>query len=249
MLARKAQNKHRSTEWSWGISKDHGNPGYTPTPSAHKQREITWLDVANFSYCTACQAPNNWTEVESDSFFTRHFYRAVLQKIFLDKGVITKVYHSETDCGDGVGARRNDKESPFNMSTNPVIIGSLGKSCFKSFHAYVRGAIKKLASNQDTNEKYSAVIHEKMGDMTDDEIDAYAKAYAPRKRELSSIWTLMAFSAGVVESLIVTDRWLFLKEHGDVVQDCWVESVFDYKESPRNLVVVGIKKNKAAAGG
>lgn len=158
------------------------------------------------------------------------------------------MYHDKTDSGDGEGNRADGNESPFNMSTNPVIIGSLGKNCFKSFHAYVRGAIKKLASNHDSD-KYSAVIDEKMGDMTDDEIDAYARAYAPRKRELSSMWTLMAFSAGVVESLIVTDRWLFLKEHGDVVQDCWVESVFDYKESPRNLVVVGIKKNQAATTG
>lgn len=204
--------------------------------------------MLTFHIVQACQAPQNWTEVESDSFFTRHFYRAVLQKIFLDKGVITKVYHDKTDGGDGEVERRDGKESPFNMSTNPVIIGSLGKSCFKSFHAYVRGAIKKLASNQDSD-KYSAVIDEKMGDMTDDEIEAYARAYAPRKRELSSIWTLMAFSAGVVESLIVTDRWLFLREHGDVVQDCWVESVFDYSQSPRNLVVVGIKKNEAAMGG
>lgn len=159
------------------------------------------------------------------------------------------MYHGGTDSGGDGNHGENDKESPFNMSTNPVIIGSLGKSCFRSFHAYVRGAIRKLASNEDTNEKYSAVIHDKMGGMTDDEIDAYARAYAPRKRELSSIWTLMAFSAGVVESLIVTDRWLFLREHGDVVQDCWVESVFDYKESPRNLVVVGIKKSEASAAG
>lgn len=223
-------------------------PPFPPGPS-YEQKEIACLDVANIPYHTACQAPQNWTEVESDSFFTRHFYRAVLQKIFLDKGVITKVYHDKTDRSDGEGHGGHDKESPFNMSTNPVIIGSLGKSCFKSFHAYVRGAIKKLASNQDTNEKYSALIHEKMGDMTDDEIEAYARDYMPRKRELSSIWTMMAFSAGVVESLIVTDRWLFLKEHGDIVQDCWVESVFDYKESPRNLVVVGVKKNEAATDG
>ncbi|KAL1881841.1 hypothetical protein Daus18300_000894 [Diaporthe australafricana] len=207
--------------------------------SCHNDRGVRFNITARMM---ACQAPDNWTEVESDSFFTRHFYRAVLQKIFLDKGVISKVYHGKPDSSEGEGDEGNDKASPFNMSTNPVIIGSLGKSCFKSFHAYVRGAIKKLASNQDSNEKYSRLIHEKMGDMTDDEIEAYAKAYAPRKRELSSIWTMMAFSAAVVESLIVTDRWLFLKEHANVVQDCWVESVFDYKESPRNLVVVGIKK-------
>lgn len=57
----------------------------------------------------------------------------------------------------------------------------------------------------------------------------------------------MAFSAGVVESVIAVDRWLFLREQMDssgVVSECWVETVFDYKYSPRNLVVVGIKKTK-----
>lgn len=189
----------------------------------------------------ACQAPQNWTEKESDSFFTRHFYRAVLQKMFLDKGVISKVYHNQGENGTG----DNEKNSPFNMSTNPVIIGSLGKTCYKSFHTYVRGAIKKLTTNREYSQ-YSEIIQEKMGSVTDEEIETYAQAYAGRKRELSAIWTLMAFSACVVESLIVTDRWLFLKEHADVVQDCWVESVFDYKESPRNLVVVGIKRKDAA---
>jgi hypothetical protein len=27
-----------------------------------------------------------------------------------------------------------------------------------------------------------------------------------------------------------------------LVKDCWVEAVFDYQQSPRNLVVVGIKR-------
>ncbi len=81
-----------------------------------------------------------------------------------------------------------------------------------------------------------------MGDVTDEEIARYEREFLSRGREVSAIWTLMAFSGTLVESLIVTDRWLFLKEHTDVVRDCWVESVFDYKESPRNLVVIGIKK-------
>jgi hypothetical protein len=51
----------------------------------------------------------------------------------------------------------------------------------------------------------------------------------------------MAFSAGVVESVIVVDRWLFLKEQKEV-KNCWVEAVFDYEQSPRNMVVVGIKR-------
>lgn len=211
--------------------------------SNYKDRGIRFNITARMM---ACQAPQNWTEVESDGFFTRHFYRAVLQKMFLDRGVISKVYHNGTGAGEG-GQKDGgkDKESPFNVSTNPVVMGSLGKSCFKSFHAYVRGAIKKLTTNRDFSQ-YSKVIEEKMGGITDEEIEEYARTYGPRKRELSAVWTMMAFSATVVESLIVTDRWLFLKEHEDIVQDCWVESVFDYNQSPRNLVVVGIKKKGAA---
>ncbi|KAL2018027.1 hypothetical protein VTK56DRAFT_1343 [Thermocarpiscus australiensis] len=179
----------------------------------------------------ACQAPQNWSAEESDAFFTRHFYRAVLQKIFLDKGVISRIRHGQ----------EADSDSPFNSSTNPVIIGSLRRQCYTSFRAYVRGAIKKLTTNADFSQ-YSRVVQDKMGDITDDEIARYEEAFRYRKRELSAVWSLMAFSACVVESLIVTDRWLFLREHSDIVRDCWVETVFDYRESPRNLVVVGIKR-------
>ncbi|KAI1284796.1 methyltransferase domain-containing protein [Xylaria sp. FL0933] len=188
----------------------------------------------------ACQAPHNWTEAESDGFFTRHFFRAVLQKIFLDRGVISKIYHDGTKAEDRAG---DATQSPFNMSTNPVILGSLSKSCYKSLHAYVRGAITKLTTSSDHREQRD-IIQERLSDITDEEIAAYERQYGPRKRELSAVWTLMAFSAVVVESLIVTDRWLFLRQHPDVVQDAWVETVFDYRQSPRNLVVVGIKKAK-----
>ncbi|KAI1166328.1 methyltransferase domain-containing protein [Nemania serpens] len=186
----------------------------------------------------ACQAPYNWTEAESDGFFTRHFFRAILQKIFLDRGVISKVYHDDTWVGDETD---RSARSPFNMSTNPVILGSLSKPCYKSLHAYVRGAITKLTTSSDYHDQRD-VIKERMSDITDEEIARYESQYGPRKRELSAIWTLMAFSAVVIESLIVMDRWLFLRQHSDVVQDCWVEAVFDYRQSPRNLVVVGVKR-------
>jgi hypothetical protein len=81
-----------------------------------------------------------------------------------------------------------------------------------------------------------------MASITDKEIEEYALRYSPRKKELSVMWSFMAFSASVVESLIVVDRWQYLREHPDIVKDCWVEAVFDYRQSPRNLVVVGIKR-------
>ncbi|KAH8649614.1 methyltransferase domain-containing protein [Tricladium varicosporioides] len=168
------------------------------------------------------QAPQNWTAKESDSFFTRHFYRALLQKVFLDYGVVSKI--------------AEDEGGP--ESTQPIIIGSLRKSCYGSFREYVRGAMEKLKADPAR----TVPLGEQMENITDTEIEEYAEKYEIRKKELSTTWSLMAFSAGVVESLIVVDRWLFLKEHEELVKDCWVEPVFEYKQSPRNLVVVGIKR-------
>lgn len=191
----------------------------------------------------ACQAPQNWTQKESEGFFTRHFYRALLQKVFLDYGVVS----ISSESGD---------EQQKTTSTEPIIVGSLRKSCYNSFVEYVRGALSKLtatiggSSEECDGEcaegavkgKLAYQIHQKMGAITDAEIQAYEDGYRDRKKELSTMWSLMAFSAGVVESVIVTDRWLFLKEHPDVVKDAWVEPVFEYGLSPRNLVVVGIKR-------
>ncbi|CAI4210380.1 unnamed protein product [Parascedosporium putredinis] len=132
-------------------------------------------------------------------------------------------------------------ESPFDMSTNPVILGSLRRGSYDSFKGYVRAAVLKLTTNT-SYKQYAEVVERKMGNMTDEEIDGYEAVYGSRKKEIAVVWSLMAFSAAVVEAMIVTDRWLFLKEHSDLVKHCWVESVFDYKQSPRNLVIVGIKK-------
>lgn len=82
-----------------------------------------------------------------------------------------------------------------------------------------------------------------MGNVTDEEIAAYEERYELQKKELSVMWSLMAFSAGVVESLVVVDRWVFLREaveRGEC-REAWVQGVFEYAVSPRNLVVVGVK--------
>ena len=177
----------------------------------------------------AVQAPENWTATECESFFTRHFYRALLQRILLDRGIVGK----PTQDGDG------DGESPRGRSGAgaALTIGSLRKACYSSFTAYVRGAIAKLAEDQERGTE----IQRRMEGLLDDDISRYEDKFKGKKKELSVVWSLMAFSASVVESSIVVDRWLYLKEQA-AVSRCWVETVFDYKQSPRNLVVVGIKK-------
>lgn len=176
----------------------------------------------------AVQAPTNWGAEDSENFFTRHFYRALLQRVFLDRGVVGR---PTPDC---VGGR-----SPAGHSSGgtPIVIGSLRKGCYENFVSYVRGALTKLTADPDKGDLFT----EKMGDITDDEINRYYEEYKERKKDLSVIWSLMAFSAGVIEATIVVDRWLWLKEQ-DEVQEAWAEPVFDYRLSPRNLVVVGVKK-------
>ncbi|KAL9119417.1 MAG: hypothetical protein Q9187_004029, partial [Circinaria calcarea] len=178
----------------------------------------------------AVQAPQNWTVVTCESFFTRHFYRALLQRIFLDRGIVKRPT-AVAEVGGGGIARA------WSGTGQPITIGSLRKACYDSFIAYVRGAVAKIG----VNEEQGTLIRESMDSLTDEEIMLYEKMYESKKKELSIIWSLMAFSAGVVESVVVVDRWLYLKEQ-KIVKDCWVQTVFNYAQSPRNLVVVGVKR-------
>ena len=178
----------------------------------------------------AVQAPKNWTSQDSENFFTRHFYRALLQRILVDKGVLSKP-NFDADC-------RNAR-SPRGWSgpEQAIILGSLRKSCYSSFVAYVRGALAKLRDDMAHGDAIKGLEVR----LTDEDIAQYEATYIDKKKELSIVWSLMAFSAGVVESAIVVDRWLYLQEQEEV-KESWVEAVFDYERSPRNLVVAGIKR-------
>lgn len=201
----------------------------------------------------AVQAPFNWGREDSDLFFTRHFYRALLQRIFLDRGVVAPPVDASGMSGGAVSA--NGHTSHVNWTppngrgpglssdgtSTPLTIGTLRKFAYSDFLSYVRAAVDKLTSANSFCEVDPEFIKGKMDGLTDADIRDYEAKYAERKKELSVMWSLMAFSAGVVESIIVTDRWLWLKEQPEVEQ-AWVEPVFEYKYSPRNLVVVGIKK-------
>ncbi|RAL01873.1 uncharacterized protein BO80DRAFT_444128 [Aspergillus ibericus CBS 121593] len=174
------------------------------------------------------QAPYNWSRKDSEDFFTRHFYRSLLQRMLVDRKIVSKpknpdnLYEESTDLED---------------AGNPLIVGSLRKSAFVSFSAYAHAAVTKLGRDPNFGEKVKAG----MADLSEEDYDRYVKDYWYAKKNLSVVWSLMAFSASLVEAIIVVDRWQFLREH-ESVKECWVEPVFEYKESPRNLAVIGIKK-------
>ncbi|RMJ22360.1 hypothetical protein PHISP_06774 [Aspergillus sp. HF37] len=177
----------------------------------------------------ALQAPSNWSRGESENFFTRHFYRALLQRVLQDRKVVPKPVVPQ----DVYDLNPSDEES----SGNALTVGSMRKSAFTSFSAYLHAAVAKLSRDAIFGEK----VKERMSDISEEEIDRYVAEYWPAKKNLSIVWSLMAFSAVLAEAIVVVDRWQFLREH-DSVKECWVEPVFNYAESPRNLAVIGIKK-------
>ncbi|KAF2467868.1 uncharacterized protein BDR25DRAFT_291289, partial [Lindgomyces ingoldianus] len=201
----------------------------------------------------AVQAPQNWGPTDSELFFTRHFYRALLQRIFLDRGVVSAPVDPEDIVGGTVSASGHTSKVTWtppngrgpglssNGSTTPLTIGTLRKFAYSDFVSYVRAAIEKLTTPNSFCEIDPEFIAEKMEGLTDDDIKGYEQKYKEKRKELSVMWSLMAFSAGVVEAVIITDRLLWLKEQKEV-EEAWVEPVFEYSQSPRNLVVVGIKK-------
>ncbi|KAK9324429.1 methyltransferase domain-containing protein [Lipomyces orientalis] len=159
----------------------------------------------------ACQAPATWTCETRNNFFTRHFYRALLQRIFKDRALL------------------DDSE-------DRILIGSLRKQWYSSFPTYCRGACQRLTENYDTRLDDAS---ENRFDISEEVAMEYHDRLLSKKRRLCILWTLMACTvAPLTEALIHLDRYYYLKEHGASVH---VSVVFDQAISARNLMVVGIK--------
>lgn len=218
-------------------------------PKTNEQPKGVRLNIT--SRMMAVQAPFNWGRTDSELFFSRHYYRALLQRIFLERGVVSAPVDGDgTVGGSASGHTSRVAWTPPNGrgpglssdgTSTPLTIGTLRKFAYSDFKSYVHAAITKLTSPNSFCEVDPDFIKGKMDGLTDEDIEGYEERFREKKHELSVMWSLMAFSAGVVEAVIVTDRWLWLKEQ-DEVETAWVEPVFDYALSPRNLVVVGVKK-------
>ncbi|EGE04547.1 hypothetical protein TEQG_03418, partial [Trichophyton equinum CBS 127.97] len=164
----------------------------------------------------AVQAPYNWGKEDSEAFFTRHFFRALLQRVLVDYGIVPVPGRASSSSSDT--ARREDETQPGVTQQDtevpgcPLIVGSLRKSAFLSFTAYARAAVAKLVHDP----QYGNAIKQQVECLPDDTLEAYVARYESAKKNLSVVWSLMAFSASVVESMIVTDRWMYLREQDDI---------------------------------
>ncbi|KAJ5958224.1 uncharacterized protein N7479_005374 [Penicillium vulpinum] len=224
-ILRSAHPRLKRTGSSWD---PHGFP-MSKLYETYQAKTTTGFKLNITARAMAVQAPYNWGHADSEGFFTRHFYRALLQRVLLDRDIIPKpdvpndLYKDHTDDPDSGGIA--------------LIVGSLRKTAFESFPAYVRAATVKLSRDPTRGE----LVKERICTMSEEELQRYEADYLHARKNLSIVWSLMAFSSQVVEAAIVVDRWQFLREH-DSVKECWVEPVFEYGQSPRNLAVIGIKK-------
>lgn len=79
-------------------------------------------------------------------------------------------------------------------------------------------------------------------DNTDKIISRFLSKYQPHFRNLVCFYALQMLVAPVIESLVVVDRLLHVHEH-PLVQHAHIQALFDECVSPRNLVLVAVKKN------
>ena len=118
---------------------------------------------------------------------------------------------------------------------SPPVIGRLNKKKdFLSFPVYVRAALKRLKIPENS--------------ITDKEAEIYcteAKANQVDK-QIAILWTVRILLGPILESIILTDRWLYLKEQlanlpESKTKGVWMWPLFDPVISPRNMVMVASK--------
>lgn len=118
-----------------------------------------------------------------------------------------------------------DKKVVFQEGQRPV--WGIRNCDLKSFPGYAARALQSLKLE----------IGE---DVTHEDIVEYEARYQHRTSEIAILWTLSVMLCRVVESAIALDRAFFLQENG--LQDVDVLPIFNYKESPRNLMIVASKE-------
>ncbi|TKW52493.1 Protein RRNAD1 [Colletotrichum tanaceti] len=170
---------------------------------------------------TGCQAPNNWARAdlarpEGESVYAkRRFYRALLEKVFFDKGIRPRLHETDADAATA-GSR-------------PPVWGAR-KGDTASFVQFARRAARVLGVDGS-------------GILDDDELVSYESRYRAYSGRIAVLWVLGVLCCKAVESVVALDRWWFLAENG--ADDVDVFPVFEYRVSPRNLMIVASMRDVA----
>lgn len=102
------------------------------------------------------------------------------------------------------------------------------KTDLASFQSFTRRAMECLGVKQNT--------------ISDVDLAEYESRYTSHEGRISILWTLSVLCCKAIETVIALDRYWFLVEHGACNVD--VFPIFEYKISPRNLMMVAEKSHE-----
>lgn len=111
----------------------------------------------------------------------------------------------------------------------PPVVGRMNnKRDFTSYSVYVRAALKRFKMT---------------GAISDEEAEQFEKNAREKQldRQIIILWTLRILLSPIIETIILVDRYMYLLE---TLPDThiWMWPLFDKVASPRNVVIVGLKK-------
>lgn len=118
---------------------------------------------------------------------------------------------------------------------NAPVLGRLNKKKdFESFPKYVKTALRRLKIPEDA--------------ITPAEAEEYYETFKKKQvdQQIIAMWTLRALFAPILESIILVDRYLYIKESlsnspPSPTKGVWLYPLFDPVISPRNIVIVATK--------
>ncbi|KAH8660074.1 methyltransferase domain-containing protein [Xylariales sp. PMI_506] len=129
------------------------------------------------------------------------------------RALLEKLFH---DKNIGIGS--NSEERP---------AWGTRKGDLVSFESFTRRAMQILGVSPEM--------------VSGEEIDTYKYRYRGYEGRIAILWTLSVLCCKVVESVIAMDRYWFLTEQG--AEDVDILTIFDYRVSPRNLMMTATKLN------
>ncbi|KAI8900453.1 methyltransferase domain-containing protein [Globomyces pollinis-pini] len=116
------------------------------------------------------------------------------------------------------------------QEASKTVLGKLGKGAFKEgFVTYVEKALQKLKIQYPGEKISESLVHQ------------VEEQYSSRMKEVAIIWTLRSLLSECIESLILVDRVLYVKENQPNTSISLIP-IFDHQTSPRNMALICTKE-------
>ena len=168
---------------------------------------------------TACQAPKKWGneafQKEGEESLRRLYYRSVLERLIKDYNIHLPVV--------------SDYEAISATQSGERAIKKLGVKDCESPLTYTKAALARLAAPN------SWETLENASELTDAVIIATFSWHQSSYDDIASIWALRCLFSDVIESLILVDRCIAIRECG---LDVDLVAICDPSDSPRNMAIV-----------